>query len=393
MTSINPENGLIHVTDEFGNQVPLYPLTTTSQVIDPESGEPLRAILDREGVTEVGKKLSRVITYGEVYLDSVNGNDNNDGLTPVTAWKTFKKLTGEVSNSLIVAELLVINLSGKFTEQLRLFNINGTVSIKGTNNIKAVIETSGIEEPPILLDRITQVGIDYVKLINKGSYFLAGEIVNVRSINFGENFELSQGSTASYGLVFNGVPSITFRGIISGFNIPIQIAYGSFLTLLNAGITGGTNTAVLAYASSAISIYSTRAGYTEPKINAFSGGLSIPQVNNSVIVEEGSNANGKYVKYANGVMECFQHYALPTGTKTSWTTGLYASPAYSWTFPARFKDVIVHVNIRELFGTGESFSVLGGMATSDTGTSYKMIYLTNSTLVSTITLYARGYWK
>lgn len=58
----------------------------------------------------------------------------------------------------------------------------------------------------------------------------------------------------------------------------------------------------------------------------------------AAIIESGSNANGSYVRFANGLQECWQ--ALDMGPRTAFGSGTYADPyrtdSQGWTFPAAF---------------------------------------------------------
>lgn len=54
------------------------------------------------------------------------------------------------------------------------------------------------------------------------------------------------------------------------------------------------------------------------------------------IIESGSNGNGRYVKWADGTLECFAPF--PAGVLAVETAygAMYRSPSLSWTFPAAF---------------------------------------------------------
>lgn len=59
----------------------------------------------------------------------------------------------------------------------------------------------------------------------------------------------------------------------------------------------------------------------------------------SVIVESGSNSNGRYIKYADGTLECYQTINLG---KTIYGAGSFGNPyrteTKNWTFPHQFID-------------------------------------------------------
>lgn len=61
-------------------------------------------------------------------------------------------------------------------------------------------------------------------------------------------------------------------------------------------------------------------------------------LSDSVIVESGSNANGRWIKYADGTMECwavlwtYGHLTTPSGS-------IFRTFSNTWTFPQPFVDV------------------------------------------------------
>jgi hypothetical protein len=62
------------------------------------------------------------------------------------------------------------------------------------------------------------------------------------------------------------------------------------------------------------------------------------------IIERGSNANGEYVKYADGTMICQLRQAWSTGAWSSYGS-LYQSGVTTWTFPVSFVNTTYAVNI------------------------------------------------
>lgn len=72
---------------------------------------------------------------------------------------------------------------------------------------------------------------------------------------------------------------------------------------------------------------------------AYSGGK-----NTGAIIETGSNANGTYIKWADGTMIC-THYVLRDDQTTTTIGGVAISPSYDWTFPSVFVGQPgVHIN-------------------------------------------------
>ena len=65
------------------------------------------------------------------YVDGINGNDNNDGLTSSTAFKTTAKFVETASN---LENCTLIIAGGIYTSALNLTGLKGNVSIIGKNN-------------------------------------------------------------------------------------------------------------------------------------------------------------------------------------------------------------------------------------------------------------------
>jgi phage baseplate assembly protein gpV len=83
-------------------------------------------------------------------------------------------------------------------------------------------------------------------------------------------------------------------------------------------------------------------GITTPDGDVYAEGNILGTVSQSggvptgAIIESGSNANGEFVKYADGTMICW-NYAAGAVTTTSGTGSIFRSASdTTWTFPASF---------------------------------------------------------
>ena len=76
-------------------------------------------------------------------------------------------------------------------------------------------------------------------------------------------------------------------------------------------------------------------------------------LSDGAIIEQGSNANGEYVRFANGLQICQKTFSSTEGTFsgtieiTTHSNGWYNSPQVQWTFPASFAS-----NARTCFCSG-----------------------------------------
>lgn len=106
------------------------------------------------------------------------------------------------------------------------------------------------------------------------------------------------------------------------------------------------------------------------------------------IIERGSNANGEYVKFADGTMICTHGYAAAL-TMTAYGTGGIYKGTFTWTFPATFSGAPA------MSGTGVDQGTHGFVGGSPgSGTSMAVAYYSTSSSVtsSNIKLTAIGRW-
>ncbi|SUB63828.1 Prophage tail fibre N-terminal [Plesiomonas shigelloides] len=74
------------------------------------------------------------------------------------------------------------------------------------------------------------------------------------------------------------------------------------------------------------------------------------------IIERGSNANGEYVKWADGTMVCYWRTSFSTSCTSPYGAGLYTG-SVTWTFPARFISSPITPPPGIRLSTGASWSV------------------------------------
>jgi hypothetical protein len=112
----------------------------------------------------------------------------------------------------------------------------------------------------------------------------------------------------------------------------------------------------------------------------------------TAIIETGSNANGKYTKFADGTMIC--SIVTPTLTADSHSVnGFWASPSYLWTFPAAFiGPPAVLPGAQRAVGAHFHWAGLSSGAYSATGVG---AYLMSGSNIATgeLHLMAFGRWK
>ena len=113
------------------------------------------------------------------------------------------------------------------------------------------------------------------------------------------------------------------------------------------------------------------------------------------IMEAGSNANGQYVKYADGTMICTHAFSVTAETGVANAFGTTAGTMYfkdtTWTYPAAFA-----VRPRVSSGgdgdrTGGFTDVTGSMINTTSATH--RVWRTNTSVAQSVTVIAIGRWK
>ena len=123
-------------------------------------------------------------------------------------------------------------------------------------------------------------------------------------------------------------------------------------------------------------------------------------LSSGAIIERGSNANGEYVKFADGTLIC--NAALPNEIGYSWPINTWFRQSNfplktnGWTYPSAFSAVPV-VHIISLNDNGSSGNIEGILTgyydTSTTKAFFDGKATTNITRVMAINVMAIGRWK
>lgn len=105
---------------------------------------------------------------------------------------------------------------------------------------------------------------------------------------------------------------------------------------------------------------------------------------------QGSNANGYWIKFASGLMICYQTMTGSYGTPTSWGSG-YTSAAIAWTFPVAFYEAPeISGNV---LGGGSTFWVGSDTCSTTVGSFVLLRFATLANASRTIKVVAIGRWK
>ncbi|BCB62222.1 hypothetical protein HaloA020_29230 [Halomonas sp. A020] len=109
------------------------------------------------------------------------------------------------------------------------------------------------------------------------------------------------------------------------------------------------------------------------------------------VIERGSNANGDYVKFADGTLICFLRGTFPSGVFSP-LGALFSTPSINVSFPAAFISNPV-VSLGSSFGASGTWAGLGDSGTSNNSTSLRA-YRTSAVTVSNLRyeVIAIGRW-
>lgn len=123
----------------------------------------------------------------------------------------------------------------------------------------------------------------------------------------------------------------------------------------------------------------------------------MPYVGTAPIVESGSNANGSYVKFSNGIMMCW--HTLNTGAGNSADGALWIAALPTWTFPIAFISIPqVFPSVKRLVTVGANPVSVSRPASADVGETAvadMFVYYSssNASVVTAVSLFAIGSWK
>lgn len=106
------------------------------------------------------------------------------------------------------------------------------------------------------------------------------------------------------------------------------------------------------------------------------------------IIERGSNANGEYVKYADGTMICTFAQTITLNINTAYNTVFFALP--SWTYPVAFaSNPIASLGAQR---TGGVLSTGSGSASTTVASLYVIDYTSTTGQSITLRWFAIGRW-
>ena len=116
----------------------------------------------------------------------------------------------------------------------------------------------------------------------------------------------------------------------------------------------------------------------------------------SGIVELGTNSNGTYIKWGNGLMMCyFTQNQSGLVVNVAQGNGVYSSLGVSWTFPSSYSSVpLFFKNTQNSNGIFEAIDGSSSSSVTVTAGTYRILYTAgSSTFIGDVVLFAIGTWK
>lgn len=120
------------------------------------------------------------------------------------------------------------------------------------------------------------------------------------------------------------------------------------------------------------------------------GLLPVVGESGAAIIERGENANGEYIRWADGTQVC--KHGLTINFSVSITSGVNCSNVWSWTYPSSFVDIpSVSCGGWFIAGVGEGWVEVIPSMTAVGGCCWSTYTIHDSTCV--VQLAAIGRWK
>lgn len=385
-------------------------------------------IEEKEITTGGGGK--EIVSSTRTYYIRTDGSDSNDGLANTSggAWLTIQHAVDFICLNLIVDAAITVQVAdGTYVNLISLSWYEGKAGVTILGNTST---------PSNVLIQGSTGATTGVVFASKGNWLVRG--VKIENTNLGSAIRLSLPGTAitfgecvlkgisSHAYVSNGARCTFSTSLVVEGSIPNALIAetGAFIeclanTLTFTGTTtysdsfakvSGNSLVLFAPSGGTLTVTGTMSG---PKYKLTSGGKFSPVaqaitgssagtfeeyekgnilgtvsqssgVPTGAIIERGSNANGEYVKFADGTLICTAKFSSSVAVTTAYGAGFFANS--NWTYPVSF-----------LTGTTPKVAFSANTPTRLWLTSEKTITDTTSTfyivdIATTITVVADQNW-
>lgn len=267
----------------------------------------------------IQSKMLSILSAMAFYVDAINGDDTNDGLTEKTPLKTLTKLSSMLNSKFHTYTRIYIK-NGIYTDGISIFDSTGNIIFIGESVDGVII--GGMAKAAYNIKVFTNL-----YLANNATNFTFNNLTfNGSGMSTDDRAKLTSFASIykTLHVTFNGCK---FDGVnvtsSSGTSYPMGINIGNdsnvvtaFSTISNCGFplyckNGSIIVSDSTFSNNRVGYYN-RGGYINIRnssgtVTAASGSnLSMNDIEAGSIVEQGAFANGKYYKYGNGKVEL--HY-------------------------------------------------------------------------------------
>lgn len=195
---------------------------------------------------------------------------------------------------------------------------------------------------------------------------------------------LSTTGDASWSVSFDGSANATAALALSATGVTAG-TYGSVTVDAKGRVTAATTLTPIANGGTGATSMGAGAVGTVSQ----SGGIPTGK-----IIEQGSNANGEYVKWADGRLECTKYIASESVALTTASGQLFTGVPAAWTFPIPFVGAlpVLTGHCHDVAGTIMWLGVRGGGFQSLTNGAYRILSTLSVTSTAIIAYRAVGRW-
>lgn len=285
-------------------------------------------------VQNIGKAL-KIISYDNFYVNGVTGDDTSDGLTIDTAVKTLAKAGEILSNSRIVSSKLCIQVQAVDASYsaFTLKNVLGNIQLSGYLDVNGLPENDSkvnVTSEGTVLEGISKLSV--LNFIFKPT--IAGQdtpatiqILAVPSVNVSGVTIDNTINTARTGLYSEYSDIYLKDSILKGCTTALSLSSHTRLVSSNTKFEATAENINLLGNASYLE-YLTPVGHVKPTIiDESNSSLDLGLIKSGIMVGQGSNTNGRYIKFADGTMICTHTKQLSVTTTVS---------SGDWVFPSVF---------------------------------------------------------
>lgn len=253
------------------------------------------------------EKHDRVNDYIEYFVNPASGNDNNDGLTVETAFKTLAKACSMINHRYFVNGFKLSLAPGTY-DKLELVGVSSpaTCTITGGDSLSNAENYKVNTARMLMVDcfKLTVSGIK-AEVMEDGGFFRVIYSKNVKLYNCIVSPEVP---ISTYGIVMVNSTSTCIEDCkisnmqgATAIAIEAQMSPGTFVKNC---VGDNNNVAVRAVMGCNVHVYGTLPNYTGVEC-AYDYGGSITKGNIGGIHSRGSNANGEWIRFEDGTQICW----------------------------------------------------------------------------------------